>query len=194
MIANKEEKNGRASMSLEKTKPTDYMRTVQDYPEPGVNFYDINSLFAQPAWNQCAAELSVEIQRLFNRSGDLTHIVGIESRGFVVGAVLASCIGVPFIMVRKKGTKYPGSLLEESYALEYGEDTLVLQEGILGHANRVLIVDDLVATGGSMLATKRLVEQAQARVVGFASVINLAYLNTEDMKRQMLITLEEITK
>jgi len=181
-------------MSLEKTKPTDYMRTVQDYPEPGVNFYDINSLFAQPAWNQCAAELSVEIQRLFNRSGDLTHIVGIESRGFVVGAVLASCIGVPFIMVRKKGTKYPGSLLEESYALEYGEDTLVLQEGILGHANRVLIVDDLVATGGSMLATKRLVEQAQARVVGFASVINLAYLNTEDMKRQMLITLEEITK
>jgi len=194
MIANKEEKNGRASMSLEKTKPTDYMRTIQDYPEPGVNFYDINSLFAQPAWNQCAAELSVEIQRLFNRSGDLTHIVGIESRGFVVGAVLASCIGVPFIMVRKKGTKYPGSLLEESYALEYGEDTLVLQEGILGHANRVLIVDDLVATGGSMLATKRLVEQAQARVVGFASVINLAYLNTEDMKRQMLITLEEITK
>tara|TARA_R110002060_G_C2051619_1_gene94727 strand:- start:41 stop:625 length:585 start_codon:yes stop_codon:yes gene_type:complete len=194
MIANKEEKNGRASMSLEKIKPTDYMRTIQDYPEPGVNFYDINSLFAQPAWNQCAAELSVEIQRLFNRSGDLTHIVGIESRGFVVGAVLASCIGVPFIMVRKKGTKYPGSLLEESYALEYGEDTLVLQEGILGHANRVLIVDDLVATGGSMLATKRLVEQAQARVVGFASVINLAYLNTEDMKRQMLITLEEITK
>jgi|TARA_R110000796_G_scaffold174871_2_gene291869 adenine phosphoribosyltransferase len=181
-------------MSLEKIKPTDYMRTIQDYPEPGVNFYDINSLFAQPAWNQCAAELSVEIQRLFNRSGDLTHIVGIESRGFVVGAVLASCIGVPFIMVRKKGTKYPGSLLEESYALEYGEDTLVLQEGILGHANRVLIVDDLVATGGSMLATKRLVEQAQARVVGFASVINLAYLNTEDMKRQMLITLEEITK
>ena len=194
MIANKEEKNGRASMSLEKIKPTDYMRTIQDYPEPGVNFYDINSLFAQPAWNQCAAELSVEIQRLFNRNGDLTHIVGIESRGFVVGAVLASCIGVPFIMVRKKGTKYPGSLLEESYALEYGEDTLVLQEGILGHANRVLIVDDLVATGGSMLATKRLVEQAQARVVGFASVINLAYLNTEDMKRQMLITLEEITK
>ena len=181
-------------MSLEKIKPTDYMRTIQDYPEPGVNFYDINSLFAQPAWNQCAAELSVEIQRLFNRSGDLTHIVGIESRGFVVGAVLASCIGVPFIMVRKKGTKYPGSLLEESYALEYGEDTLVLQEGILGHANRVLIVDDLVATGGSMLATKRLVEQAQARVVGFASVINLAYLNTEDMKRQMLITLGEITK
>jgi adenine phosphoribosyltransferase len=181
-------------MSLEKTKPTDYMRTVMDYPEPGVNFYDMNSLFAQPAWNQCAAELAVEVQRLFNRNGDLSHIVGIESRGFVVGAVLASCIGVPFIMVRKKGAKYPGSLLEETYSLEYGDDTLVLQEGIIGYTNRVLIADDLVATGGSALATKRLVEQTGATVVGFTSVLNLKYLNTEDMKRQMLITLEEINK
>ena len=158
-------------MSLEKIKPTDYMRTVQDYPQPGV-----------------------EIQRLFNRNGDLSHVVGIESRGFVVGAVIASCIGVPFVMVRKKGAKYPGSLLEETYALEYGEDTLVIQEGILGYTNRVLIADDLVATGGSALATKRLVEQTGATVVGFTSVINLAYLNTEEMKRQMLITLEEIKK
>jgi len=194
MIANKEEKNGRASMSLEKTKPTDYMRTVQDYPVEGVNFYDVNSLFAQPVWNQVAAELAVEIQRLFNTNSEITHIVGIESRGFAVGAVLASVIGVPFIMVRKKGSKYPGSLLEESYGTEYSEDTLVLQEGLLGHANRVLIVDDLVATGGSMLATKRLVEQAEARVVGFASIINLTYLNSEDMKRELHITQEEITK
>jgi adenine phosphoribosyltransferase len=194
MIANKEEKNGRVFMSSEKTKPTDYMRTVQDYPVEGVNFYDVNSLFAQPAWNQCAAELAVEIQSTFNKNGELSHIVGIESRGFVVGAVLASCIGVPFIMVRKKGSKYPGSLLQETYALEYGEDTLVLQEGLLGHANRVLIADDLVATGGSMLATKRLIEQAEARVIGFTSIINLTYLNTDDMKSQLHITQEEITK
>ena len=97
-------------------------------------------------------------------------------------------------MVRKKGSKYPGSLLEETYSLEYGEDTLVLQEGILGYTNRVLIADDLVATGGSALATKRLVEQTGATVVGFASVLNLAYLNTDDMKSQPLITSEEITK
>lgn len=194
MIVNKAEKSGRVCMSLEKTKPTDYMRTVQDYPVEGVNFYDVNSLFAQPVWNQVAAELAVEIQRLFNTNSEITHIVGIESRGFAVGAVLASVIGVPFIMVRKKGSKYPGSLLEESYGTEYSEDTLVLQEGLLGHANRVLIVDDLVATGGSMLATKRLVEQAEARVVGFASIINLAYLNSEDMKRELHITQEEITK
>ena len=194
MIVNKEEKSGRESMSLEKTKPTDYMRTVQDYPVKGVNFYDVNSLFAQPIWNQVAAELAVVIQDQFNRNGDITHIVGIESRGFVVGAVLAATIGVPFVMVRKKGSKYPGSLLQETYALEYGEDTLVLQEGLLGHANRVLIADDLVATGGSMLATKRLVEQAEAKVIGFASIINLSYLNSEHMKKQLHITQEEIEK
>ena len=194
MNVNKEEKNGRVFMSSVKTKPTDYMRTMQDYPVEGVNFYDVNSLFAQPIWNQVAAELAVEIQNQFNRNGDITHIVGIESRGFVVGAVLAATIGVPFVMVRKKGSKYPGSLLQETYALEYGEDTLVLQEGLLGHANRVLIADDLVATGGSMLATKRLVEQAEAKVIGFTSIINLAYLNTDDMKSQLHITQEEITK
>ena len=194
MIANKEEKNGRVFMSSVKTKPTDYMRTVQDYPVEGVNFYDVNSLFAQPIWNQVAAELAVVIQDQFNRNGDITHIVGIESRGFVVGAVLAATIGVPFVMVRKKGSKYPGSLLQETYALEYGEDTLVLQEGLLGHANRVLIADDLVATGGSMLATKRLVEQAEAKVIGFASIINLLYLNSENMKKQLHITQEEIEK
>ena len=181
-------------MSLEKTKPTDYMRTVADYPVKGVNFYDVNSLYAQPIWNQVAAELSIEVQQQYNRNGDISHIVGIESRGFVVGSVLASQIGVPFVMVRKKGSKYPGSLLQETYALEYGEDTLVLQEGLLGHANRVLIADDLVATGGSMLATKRLVEQAEARVVGFVSIINLGYLNTEDMKSQSHITQQEIEK
>jgi len=194
MTENKVEKNGRVFMSSVKTKPTDYMRTVQDYPVKGVNFYDVNSLFAQPIWNQVAAELAVVIQDQFNRNGDITHIVGIESRGFVVGSVLAATIGVPFVMVRKKGSKYPGSLLQETYALEYGEDTLVLQEGLLGHANRVLIADDLVATGGSMLATKRLVEQAEAKVIGFTSIINLAYLNTDDMKSQLHITQEEITK
>ena len=194
MIENKVEKNGRVFMSSVKTKPTDYMRTVQDYPVEGVNFYDVNSLFAQPIWNQVAAEMAVVIQDQFNRNGDITHIVGIESRGFVVGAVLAVTIGVPFVMVRKKGSKYPGSLLQETYALEYGEDTLVLQEGLLGHANRVLIADDLVATGGSMLATKRLVEQAEARVIGFASIINLSYLNSENMKKELHITQEEIEK
>ncbi len=172
-----------------KTKPTDYIRTVQDYPVPGVNFYDINSLFAHPIWQHYSELLATQIQTTDNQP---THIVGIESRGFVVGAVLATIIGVPFVMVRKKGSKYPGSLFEESYGTEYSKDTLVLQKDVLGSSDQILIVDDLIATGGSMLATKRLVEQAQAKVVGFASIINLSYLNTDHIKKESVITLEEI--
>jgi len=85
-------------------------------------------------------------------------------------------------MVRKKGSKYPGRLLRESYKLEYGKATLTLQQGILGHTSRVLIADDLVATGGSMIATKRLVERTGATVLGGVTIINLKYLNKEDLE------------
>ena len=172
----------------------DYIRTVPDYPEPGVNFYDINSLFAQPAWNQVAAELAIDVQTKFNKNGEVTHIAGIESRGFVVGAVLAAQIGVPFVMIRKKGSKYPGSLLEESYGTEYSEDTIVLQEGILGYTNRVLIADDLIATGGSLLATKRLLEKTEAKVVGAVTVLNLKYLNDPALSDLKIISSEDIYK
>ena len=173
----------------------DYIRTIPDYPEPGVNFYDINSLFAQTAWNQVAAELSVEIQKLFNQNGEITHIAGIESRGFIVGSVIASCIGVPFVMIRKKGAKYPGSLLEESYGTEYSEDTVVLQEGILGHTSRVLIADDLIATGGSLLATQRLIEKTDAKVVGAVTIINLKYINDPELVNfSNIISALDITK
>ena len=172
----------------------DYIRTIPDYPEPGVNFYDVNSLFAQPAWNQVAAELAVDIQTAFNKNGEITHIVGIESRGFVVGAVLASVIGVPFVMIRKKGSKYPGSLFEESYGTEYSQDTIVLQEGILGHTSRVLIADDLIATGGSMLATKRLVEMTDAKVVGAVTILNLTYLNDKALKDLKITSALNINK
>ena len=150
-----------------------YIRTVPDYPVEGVNFYDVNSLFSSPAWGMV-------VEKMAKQAWDLddcpTHIVGLESRGFVVGAALAHEMLLPFTMVRKKGAKYPGTLLEESYELEYGSDTLTLQEGILGHTSRVILVDDLIATGGIILATKRLVEQTGARVVGAATLISLEYL------------------
>lgn len=159
----------------------DYIRTVPDYPIEGVNFYDMNSLFASEAWGQVVCEMaeSMEYGSVF---GHVTHIVGIESRGFVLGAALGMEMLTPFVMVRKKGAKYPGKLLEETYDLEYGTDTLTLQEGILGHTSRVLIADDLVATGGSMLATKKLIEQTGAKVVGGATIINLKYLNQRSIE------------
>ena len=174
-------------------KPTDYIRTVPDYPAPGVNFYDMNSLFASEVWLSIAAEMckTMEYGSVF---GHVTHIVGIESRGFVVGQALASEMLKPFVMVRKAGAKYPGELLTESYDLEYGTDTLTLQTGLLGHTSRVLIADDLIATGGSILATKRLIEQTGATVVGAASVINLKYLNQTDLEKIKIYSAEEVLR
>lgn len=151
-----------------------YIRTVPDYPVPGVNFYDMNSLFASPVWNSVVTTMVEVIDELYEAP---SHIVGLESRGFVVGAAIAYAMELPFVMVRKKGAKYPGKLFEETYQLEYGSDTLTLQEGILGHVSRCIITDDLVATGGSALATKRLIEKTGARVLGIVAPVNLAYLN-----------------
>ena len=167
----------------------EYIRTVPDYPVEGINFYDMNSLFSSGIWPRAVRTL---VQRVHDEYiTDITHIVGIESRGFVVGAAMAQAMDLPFVMVRKDGAKYPGKLLKETYELEYGSDTLTLQEGILGHTSRVLLVDDLVATGGSMMATQRLVEQTGARVLGGATVVNLKYLNPISMEKFPLATLYE---
>lgn len=167
----------------------EYIRTVPDYPVEGINFYDMNSLFASSIWPRAVRTLVQRVQDEYITN--ITHIVGIESRGFVVGAAMAQAMDLPLVMVRKDGAKYPGKLLKETYELEYGSDTLTLQEGILGHTSRVLLVDDLVATGGSMMATQRLVEQTGARVLGGATVVNLKYLNPISMEKFSLVTLYE---
>jgi adenine phosphoribosyltransferase len=167
----------------------EYIRTVPDYPIKGVNFYDVNSLFASDLWTSEVKDMAQTIKQSIEYMP--THIIGIESRGFVFGAALSQELDIPFVMIRKKGAKYPGKLLEESYELEYGTDTLTLQEGILGHTSRVLIADDLVATGGSMNASKRLCEQTGAIVLGGVTIVNLKYLNGQDME---LLSSVEITQ
>ena len=167
----------------------EYIRTVPDYPIEGVNFYDVNSLFASDLWTSEVEDIGKRIQDSVEFMP--THIVGIESRGFVLGAALSQELDIPFVMIRKKGAKYPGKLLEESYELEYGTDTLTLQEGILGHTSRVLIADDLVATGGSMNASKRLCEQAGALVLGGVIIVNLKYLNDGELELLSSVEIEE---
>jgi adenine phosphoribosyltransferase len=167
----------------------EYIRTVPDYPIEGVNFYDVNSLFASDLWTSEVEDIGKRIQDSVEFMP--THIVGIESRGFVLGAALSQELDIPFVMIRKKGAKYPGKLLEESYELEYGTDTLTLQEGILGHTSRVLIADDLVATGGSMNASKRLCEQAGALVLGGVTIVNLKYLNDGELELLSSVEIEE---
>jgi len=165
-------------MNLEEPLQVDYLkliRTVPDYPVKGINFYDLNSLFASSTFTKAMDELVIKTKCRFEHRA-VTHIVGIESRGFVVGSALAYAMNLPFVMVRKAGAKYPGDLLEESYTLEYGKATLTLQTGLLGHTDRCVLADDLVATGGSVLATKRLVEQTGAQVLGVSTIINLSYV------------------
>ena len=157
-----------------------FIRTVPDYPIDGVNFYDINSLFADGRLFNDTVDSMVRHIKVKTASDYPTHIAGLESRGFVIGAAVAHQMGLPFVMIRKKGAKYPGILLEESYGTEYSQDTIVLQEGLLGHTNRVILVDDLIATGGSMMAATRLVEQTGASVLCGAAIIDLKYAHAND--------------
>jgi adenine phosphoribosyltransferase len=169
---------------------SDFIRTVPDYPIEGVTFYDLNSLFADnKLFNMMIDDMSDQLSD--ECSGTYpTHIAGLESRGFVVGAALAYQMGLPFIMIRKKGSKYPGPLLEQSYGTEYSTDSIVLQEGLLGHTDRVILADDLIATGGSMMAAKYLVESTGAKVVGISVIIDLFNLHTEDYDLTNVIALE----
>lgn len=154
-------------------KALDYVRVISDFPKPGVEFLDVNNLFASPAWNQALNDMVEQHQQCFENT---THIVGLESRGFVVGSALATRMNLPFVMMRKPG-KLPGDVIQQSYDLEYGTDTLQLQTGILGHTSRVVVCDDLLATGGTMNAAKKLVERTGARFLGAQVIFDLEFLH-----------------
>ena len=147
------------------------IREIPDFPKPGILFRDISPLLRNPA------AMADVIQR-FERVCDAVRpdlIVGIESRGFIVGAPLALRRSLGFVPVRKPG-KLPGEVIGVDYALEYGSDRLELQQDALSGFPRVLVVDDLLATGGTAAATGSLVVQAGAVLVGFAFVIELESL------------------
>ncbi len=147
------------------------IRTIPDYPKPGILFYDIGTLLANgAAWRETVTRLADIIAPL-----KPDRLVGIESRGFLVGASLAAHLGIGFAMIRKKG-KLPGKTLSCSYALEYGEDTIEIQEGVLRPGDRAVLVDDLLATGGTAAAALALVRQAGAEIIHAAFVIELDFL------------------
>ncbi|MEM7679935.1 MAG: adenine phosphoribosyltransferase [Pseudomonadota bacterium] len=151
-----------------------YFRVVTDF-KPGVNFYDISTLMLDPAaMREVIAQLH---ERIEPYEPDL--IMGIESRGFLLGTQLAQDLGVAYAMVRKGG-KLPGETISEEYDLEYGSDTMEIQPDLVGQFSRVVIVDDLLATGGTMAAAEKLVAKAGADVVATACIIELDGLNGRD--------------
>jgi adenine phosphoribosyltransferase len=150
----------------------DHIRSIPDFPKPGILFYDISTLLAHPqAWQATVQRLAEAV-----RPHRPDVLMGIESRGFLVAAPLAYAIGSGFAMVRKQG-KLPGKTVRFTYDLEYGTDTIEVQEDAVIPGQRVVIVDDLVATGGTMAAAIDLVGQRGGEVVGAACIIELSFLN-----------------
>lgn len=149
----------------------DHIRTIPDFPKPGILFYDISTLLAHAdAWSVAMGRLAKIVSR---HKPDV--LAGIESRGFLVAAPLALKLGLGFIMVRKRG-KLPGRTVPHEYALEYGSDVIEVQHDACLPGQRVVVLDDLLATGGTMVAACALLRELQADVVGAATIVELTFL------------------
>ncbi len=148
-----------------------HIREIPDYPKPGILFYDITTLLRDP-W-----ALRTTIDRFAERfiAEHVDKVVGMESRGFLFGPTLAYNLNAGFVPVRKPG-KLPSDVITESYDLEYGTDTLEMHDDGISEGEKVLIVDDLIATGGTAQATAKMVEAVGGKVVGFGFIIELTFL------------------
>jgi adenine phosphoribosyltransferase len=159
------------------------IKSVPDYPKPGILFRDVTSLMQDgPAF----AAVIDHLKQHYSGKG-ISKIVGTESRGFIFGAPLAYAMGVSFVPVRKPG-KLPRATLAESYQLEYGEDTLEIHQDAIGPDDKVLLVDDLLATGGTIDATTKLVRRLGGQVADAAFVVNLPDLGGQQRLEALGLT------
>ena len=153
----------------------EHIRGIPDFPIPGILFYDISTLLSNPkAWSFTLDELEKIVS---DWKPDI--LAGIESRGFLLAAPLAERMNLPMTMIRKKG-KLPGDVVSYEYELEYGTDIIEIQSDAISAGNRVVILDDLLATGGTLDASIHLCRQVGAEVVGSAVIIELDFLNGKE--------------
>jgi adenine phosphoribosyltransferase len=146
----------------------DYIRTIVDFPHDGIMFRDVTTLFADPRGFRIAID-----QMLHPYAGQpIDKVVGLEARGFILGGAIAHQLSVGFVPIRKKG-KLPGAVISEEYQLEYGEAVVELHDDAISAGERVLLVDDLLATGGTAAAGIRLVERLGGEIVGCAFIVDL---------------------
>jgi len=147
------------------------VRNIPDFPIPGIQFKDVTTLFKEP---DNLKELSVELKNKYQGKG-ITKVVGIESRGFIMGPIVALKLGAGFVPIRKPG-KLPAETIEESYEKEYGSDTIQIHKDALSPDDVVLIHDDLLATGGTMLAAYNLVKKMGVKNIYINFIIELSDL------------------
>lgn len=153
------------------TRLNDVIRDIPDFPKPGIIFKDITPIFQDA---ELCKELIAELIKPF--IGKVDAVAGIESRGFLLGTGMAQALGVPFIPIRKKG-KLPYHTHSVSYDLEYGSAEIEVHTDAAKKGARVLIHDDLLATGGTAMAAKTLIEKLGAEVIAYSFIINLSFLN-----------------
>jgi adenine phosphoribosyltransferase len=148
------------------------IREVPDFPKPGILFYDITTLIK----DQCGFRAVIDGLKGHYRPGDVDIVLGVEARGFIFAPALAYALGAGFVPVRKPG-KLPAACVTETYALEYGTDSLQMHSDAIQPGQRVLIVDDLLATGGTAAAAARMIESRGGLVAGLGFVVELTFLN-----------------
>jgi len=148
------------------------IREVPDFPKPGILFYDITTLLKDPAGFRTVTDQLIETLKPY----EFSKVIGIESRGFIFGGPLADRLNLGLVPIRKPG-KLPAETIEKSYSLEYGTNTIVIHKDAVQSGERVLIVDDLLATGGTSEAAVQLVEQLGGVVACIAFVVELSFLN-----------------
>lgn len=151
------------------------IRNIPDFPKPGIQFKDITPVFLNPGlFQEIVDAYKAEYTKLKPDA-----IIGIESRGYLVGPTLALAMGIPFILVRKKG-KLPAKTISHTYSLEYGTDTIEVHEDAIPENAKVIIHDDLLATGGTAEAAAHLVNKAGGEVLSFSFIVELSFLNGKE--------------
>ncbi|PVA10437.1 adenine phosphoribosyltransferase [Pelagivirga sediminicola] len=165
----------------------DYIRTIPDFPKPGIRFRDVTTLLSDPAG------LAMTIEQLADPYSDvgIDKVIGLEARGFILAGAVAHRLGAGFVPVRKAG-KLPGAVISQSYSLEYGEATFELHEDAIEPGETVLIVDDLLATGGTAAAGAMLAERLGARIAACAFVVDLPDLGGHARLVQMGLTVQTL--
>jgi adenine phosphoribosyltransferase len=158
----------------------DYIRTIVDFPHEGIMFRDVTTLFADPRGFRMTID-----QMLHPYAGQrIDKVVGLEARGFIIGGAIAHQLTLGFVPIRKKG-KLPGAVLSEAYHLEYGEAVMEIHDDAIQPGERVLVVDDLLATGGTAAAGIKLIERLGGEIVGCAFIVDLPELGGRALLEEM---------